>query len=237
MEGIKYLTQQEATDMDVELMGPEMGFDTHQLMELAGLSCAVAIHKVFGPSSHPRPLIVVGPGNNGGDGLVCARHLYNFGYKPQILYPVRKDIKLYQDLSKQCTLLDIPFLEGMPAAETLDKEYDVIVDAIFGYSFKGSSLRAPFDAAVKLINDSTLPIVALDVPSGWDIDKGDIHGIGIREPQLLVSLATPKLCARSFKGTHYLGGRFIPPCMDKKYRLNLPPYPGNEQVVDITSAL
>ena len=51
------------------------GFTIDQLMELAGLSCACSVYEVFPPKSHPKVLILAGPGNNGGDGLVAARHL------------------------------------------------------------------------------------------------------------------------------------------------------------------
>lgn len=61
-------------------MGP-LGFSIDQLMELAGLSVASSILAEYPPSKSPRILIVAGPGNNGGDGLVAARHLYHFGYK------------------------------------------------------------------------------------------------------------------------------------------------------------
>jgi len=66
--------------VDEELMGP-LGFSVDQLMELAGLSVASSILAEYPPSKSPRILIVAGPGNNGGDGLVAARHLYHFGYK------------------------------------------------------------------------------------------------------------------------------------------------------------
>uniref|UniRef100_A0A914YTH0 NAD(P)H-hydrate epimerase n=1 Tax=Panagrolaimus superbus TaxID=310955 RepID=A0A914YTH0_9BILA len=72
---IKYLGQEEAINIDKELFN-EYGFSVDQLMELAGLSCAQAIY-----SFYPKPskcLIIVGPGNNGGDGIVCARHLKLF---------------------------------------------------------------------------------------------------------------------------------------------------------------
>ncbi len=61
-------------------MGP-LGFSVDQLMELAGLSVASSILAEYPPSKYSRILIVAGPGNNGGDGLVAARHLYHFGYK------------------------------------------------------------------------------------------------------------------------------------------------------------
>ena len=69
--------------MDEELMGP-LGFSVDQLMELAGLSVAQAVRTEFLPSSHRRVLIIAGPGNNGGDGLVAGRHLHHFGYTVQV---------------------------------------------------------------------------------------------------------------------------------------------------------
>ena len=70
--------QEQAQQLDEELMGP-LGFSVDQLMELAGLSVASAASTEYPPSTHPRVLVVAGPGNNGGDGLVAARHLHHFG--------------------------------------------------------------------------------------------------------------------------------------------------------------
>ena len=54
-------------------------------------------------------------------------------------------------------------------------------------------------------------------------------------PYLLVSLTAPKLCSKSFKGEHYLGGRFLPPSLANKYNLvDLPKYRGSDQCVRIT---
>ena len=65
-------------------MGP-LGFSVDQLMELAGLSVAQAIRAEYSPNSHKRVLVIAGPGNNGGDGLVAGRHLYHFGYSVQVI--------------------------------------------------------------------------------------------------------------------------------------------------------
>jgi len=74
-------SQEEAQAVDEELFN-EYQFSVDQLMELAGLSCATAIAKAYPPSSMsrspPAVLVICGPGNNGGDGLVCARHLRLF---------------------------------------------------------------------------------------------------------------------------------------------------------------
>jgi NAD(P)H-hydrate epimerase len=91
--------------------------------------------------------------------------------------------------------------------------YDIVVDAIFGFSFdpKGG-VREPFASILSLLRnlDDKLPIVSIDIPSGWDVEQGDTMGIGLR-PKVLVSLTAPKKCAQAFKGLHYLGGRFVPP--------------------------
>ena len=56
------------------------------------------------------------------------------------------------------------------------------------------------------------PVVAVDIPSGWHVERGDETGQGLR-PDMLVSLTAPKLCAQQFAGRfHYLGGR-CEPCM------------------------
>lgn len=87
-------------------------------------------------------------------------------------------------------------------------KHDVILDAIFGFSFK-PPVRAPFDTALPLLSSSGLPIVSVDIPSGWDVEEGNKHGVGL-EPDVLISLTAPKEGAREFKGRHWLGGRFVP---------------------------
>ena len=75
--------QEDAAKIDEELMGP-LGFSVDQLMELAGLSVACSVFAEYPPSTHRRILVIAGPGNNGGDGLVAARHLYHFGYNVEV---------------------------------------------------------------------------------------------------------------------------------------------------------
>ena len=78
------LSQDQATKIDEELMA-QPGFAIEQLMELAGLSCASALADAFPKVEGKRVLVLCGPGNNGGDGLVAARHLYHFGYAVEVL--------------------------------------------------------------------------------------------------------------------------------------------------------
>ncbi len=89
---------------------------------------------------------------------------------------------------------------------------DVILDAIFGFSFK-PPVRAPFDQALPLIANSGLPIVSVDVPSGWNVDEGKVSALAL-DPDVLVSLTAPKEGVRRYKGRHFLGGRFVPKYAD-----------------------
>ena len=87
------------------------------------------------------------------------------------------------------------------------------MDAIFGFSFSGP-IRAPFDEALPLLINSKLPIISVDIPSGWDVEKGDDQNTGF-VPDVLVSLTAPKEGVRGFKGRHFLGGRFVPWCVHR----------------------
>jgi len=160
-----------------------------------------------------------------------------------------------QRLMTQCQNMSIPTLTSFlpndvsPLRQALS-ESDVIMDAIFGFSFQ-PPVRAPFDSVLSLLAQSKLPIVSVDIPSGWDVEKGDEFGLGL-QPDVLVSLTAPKMGVKSFKGRHFLGGRFISKfvsqhfvrilqltvscrTMDEEYGLNLPKYPGFTQIVELRS--
>ncbi|CAJ0945840.1 unnamed protein product [Ranitomeya imitator] len=185
------IPQAEAQAVDEELFN-EYKFSVDQLMELAGLSCATAIAKAYPVSSFtaglPTVLVVCGPGNNGGDGLVCARHLKLFGYLPAVYYPKRPNKTLFENLTTQCQKMDIPLLSEFPEeAEVIDGAYNLVIDAIFGFSFKGA-VREPFGSILNTLKRITIPIASVDVPSGWDVEKGNPDGL---QPDMLISLTAP----------------------------------------------
>ena len=130
--------------------------------ELAGLSVATATADAYPVQSARKILLVCGPGNNGGDGLVAARHLHHFGYEVSVCYPKATQKPIYQGLVTQLAGLQIPVSQTLP--ETLDS-FDVIVDAIFGFSFKGD-VRPPFDTILASLKRVQVPIVSVDIPSG-----------------------------------------------------------------------
>ena len=227
---VQYLSAAEASDIDRQLMSDEFGFSLDQLMELAGLSCAAAIHRCFPPSTHPAVLVAVGPGNNGGDGLVAARHLYHFGYQPvHILLPKEPTKDTYRRLVKQNQQLHATFHTSPPASTA---GLSLIVDAVFGFSFDSADgIRQPYDSVLRWMTAAAkhVPVASIDVPSGWHVEEGDVAGTGLM-PAMLLSLTAPKRCAVHYTGEwHLLGGRFVPPAIVEKYKLKLPKYSEREQ--------
>jgi NAD(P)H-hydrate epimerase len=201
-------------------------------MELAGLSVAQATYKAF--PTQKRILVLVGPGNNGGDGLVAARHLKLWGFSPSIYYPKRSTKPLFQGLETQLRNLKVEFLNEIDRERV--SSFQVIIDAIFGFSFdpKGG-IRAPFDEVIKTVNSTDVPILSVDIASGWDVDEGKLEGVGIRDPRVLVSLTAPKPAAlRLPEGTdHYVGGRFIGVDFAKKHGIDIYDYEGYDQIVKV----
>ncbi|XP_055873277.1 NAD(P)H-hydrate epimerase-like [Biomphalaria glabrata] len=233
---MSYLGQEEAQQIDQELFN-EYLFSLDQLMELAGYSCAVAIAKCYPVESlkkdHAAVLVICGPGNNGGDGLVCARHLKLFGYKPTLFYPKQNNKPLFKALALQCERLDIPTLSFFPTdPQCVVDSFNLVVDAIFGFSYKPPAKPEFASVLQSLIQiQERVPICSIDIPSGWDVEQGNPEGL---QPDLLISLTAPKQCATHFKGKrHFLGGRFVPPTLEQKYGLRLPPYPGTDPVVEL----
>ncbi|KAL9112725.1 MAG: hypothetical protein Q9227_003028 [Pyrenula ochraceoflavens] len=245
---LKTLNPEKAAAFDQEMMSSG-GFSIDQLMELAGLAVSQAVYRVHPPTTptQKRILIACGPGNNGGDGLVCARHLHHFGYTPTVYYPKPSKPELFQRLQTQLRALKIPILgddgtdndDGTSAfraaIQSNPATTSLIIDALFGFSFKGP-LRAPFDQIISLIENTSLPVLSVDAPSSWDVEKGPPPKGEIGHtfmPEYLVSLTAAKPCVKFFKGTHFVGGRFLGREMAEKYELEVPGYRGDEQVVEV----
>lgn len=140
-------------------------------------------------------------------------------------------IDIDQRLKKQLEDLKVPFTEDFPAAL---QQTDHIVDAIFGFSFSGE-VREPFPKVIEALAATSIPVLAVDAPSSWDIEDGPRDsgpGKGFMPPAL-ISLTAPKPLVKCFKGRHFLGGRFLSPEIAQKYDLDIPEYEGLDQVVEV----
>ncbi|KAF4097664.1 yjeF N-terminal domain-containing 3 [Onychostoma macrolepis] len=234
IEPLRYLSKTEVATVETELLR-DYRFGQQQLIEIWGHACAIAITKAFPLSSlskkQPTLLVVCGPEQNGSIGLVCARHLRMFEYEPTIFYPKRSAQSLHQDFTIQCEKMDIPFLSYLPTeVQLLNDAYNLVIDAILGPETDQKEVKEPYAGMLVTLKQVKIPIVSVDVPSGWDIDEPAKDGIN---PEVLISLTAPKKCATGFSGKHFLAGRFLPYDIQKKFELNLPEFPGTECVIEL----
>lgn len=153
------------------------------LMENAGRSAAEIIHRRYFSPTLQRALIFSGKGNNGGDGFVIARHLQIRAWEVQVVALASADeIKgIAADNLKilQQSGIEVAFA---PDAEHLDSLFPalpqagtLIVDAMFGNGLT-SAIRGHYLDALRWINSSAAPVVAVDMPSGVDVSSGEILG-------------------------------------------------------------
>lgn len=224
---MSFISAKDAATLDQELMSTDH-FSLDQLMELAGLLVAIAIHKEY--SHLHSPLLFIGPGNNGGDGLVIARHLKLWGYAPTIYYPKRPNKQIYINLLNQLKDLDITIIDSI---DHVSDNHDLFIDCLFGFSFS-PPIRLPFISTLQFLSTTSIPIVSVDIPSGWDVNNGppNTHSL---TPTMLVSLTAPKPCCDKFNGIHYLGGRFISDKIAEKYGIShwIKLYKSDDQVVKL----
>lgn len=152
------------------------------LMENAGRGTVDAMVAHFGEMAGRVVAIVAGPGNNGGDGLVIARHLLQRGANPLIFLLVAPE-QLKGDAAANLAMvchLDIPILvtndrEKIPSLRKGLADCGLIVDAIFGTGLT-RVLSGHYAEAVAAINGAASPVVSVDIPSGLASDTGRCMG-------------------------------------------------------------
>ncbi len=179
------------------------------LMENAGLAAAALIHENVSDLIDKKVVIVCGKGNNGGDGLVIARHLHIDGVQVDILLLAKR--KQLQGDAR--TNADIAFKMGIPIHEVTEKNLSeqnhlfrhchIIVDALFG-----TGLTKPagglYEKVIKKINSSKKYVVAVDIPSGVDSDSGQLIGPHIQS-NITAALALLKRSHLLFPAAECMG--------------------------------
>jgi ADP-dependent NAD(P)H-hydrate dehydratase / NAD(P)H-hydrate epimerase len=154
------------------------GVPSLELMERAGIGLARLAAEVLGAGPRPSgPVrVLIGKGNNGGDGLVAARLLREDGHEVDLLAAAPLG-ELRGD-----ALANLERLRGAPpepfAPELLDGS-GVIVDALLGTGFEGAP-REPIASAIAATNGQDAPVVACDVPSGVNGSTGEVEGEAVR---------------------------------------------------------
>lgn len=156
------------------------------LMENAGKNAADIVLNKFNPKN---VLMFCGGGNNGGDGFVIARHLYNNAVKVKV-FLAQNPIKYAGDALINLNILKklkIPIVLLSKNNFTIPKT-DLIIDALLGTGTKGE-IREPYRRIICKINESRTPVVSVDIPSGIDADTGEILGEAINADLTVTMIA------------------------------------------------
>jgi hydroxyethylthiazole kinase-like uncharacterized protein yjeF len=173
------LTPAEAVVLDRETQA--RGVAAGALMERAGREVARTAVAVAGGSYGRRVVVVCGKGNNGGDGLVAARHLSRWGVRTTVLM-VEDPEELHEPAATNYRRLSEEGIRVRPLSTSgLHRELgraDVAVDAIFGTGFRGVPGGA-WSEAIRTLNDGP-SVVAVDIPSGVNGETGAVEGDAVR---------------------------------------------------------
>jgi ADP-dependent NAD(P)H-hydrate dehydratase / NAD(P)H-hydrate epimerase len=144
-----------------------------RLMENAGRAVAEEVGRRFPDAA--RVAVLCGPGNNGGDGFVAARHLKDKGYAIA-LGLLGEPAKLPADAAAMARRWDGPV---EPLSLDLLARADLVVDAVFGAGL-ARPIEGTVAALINAVNERALPVIAVDVPSGIDGTTGAVRGVAIR---------------------------------------------------------
>jgi len=165
----------------IENKGHGMGFLKKFMMENAGAAAVRRLIEKFGNVESKNILIFVGMGNNGGDGLVMARHLVGYGAKVTVmLLGSPEKIKTEESNWNWSLLQKMPSIKLLSGGN-LDFDFtpDIIIDGILGTGITGE-IREPYASAINYINITNCFKFAVDVPSGMDPQTGETANIFVK---------------------------------------------------------
>jgi hydroxyethylthiazole kinase-like uncharacterized protein yjeF len=185
---IPVVTSDEMRQLD-RMAIQEIGIQGIVLMENAGRGVVDAVQKKYGNLKNKSFLIICGKGNNGGDGFVVAKHLYNKGARVKVILLGKKS-ELKGDALVNCMILSkilhsdkrkdlIDFVECRSSiCSNKFKDIDFIVDAIFGTGFSGQ-VKGIYKTTIEWMNKSNLPTISIDIPSGVNADNGEVENLAV----------------------------------------------------------
>ena len=191
------------------------------LMENAGRNVAEEVLKMLPGTDSARVAIFCGKGNNGGDGFVIARHLYNKGVDVSVYLTTEvshvlsdgdasMNLKILLNMNFEIKELKEEYIEGI-GKELY--EYNVIVDAIFGTGLRGE-VREPVRTLIAKINDADMPVVSVDIPSGLSCDDGVVLGAAVKATKTVTFVAAKtgffQECGQDYIGELILSDISVP---------------------------
>ncbi len=200
---MKVVTAEEMREID-RLTIEDCGIPGLVLMERAGLAVASKVRELFHPG---KAVVLCGGGNNGGDGLVAARNLFNWGVKVTVVMTAKKealspDCLVQYQVSKK---IGVP-VEFRKTLAARDIHSAVVVDAVFGTGL-GRPVKGDIAGLFSFLNSSEVPVVAVDIPSGISSDTGEVLGEAVMA-DCTVTFGLPKRGHFLYPGAEYTGVLF-----------------------------
>ncbi|MDY0232216.1 MAG: NAD(P)H-hydrate dehydratase [Candidatus Saccharicenans sp.] len=223
---MKLLTAAQMREID-RITIEEIGIPGPVLMENAGLQVTAALREVLGVEAGMEVVVVAGKGNNGGDGLVVARHLRNQGVDCQVLLiglmtEVKGDAALNLKIARNIgvKIIEVKDKASWRRAKKILYETPIVVDALFGTGLS-SPLKGLYEEVVEDINNSGTFVVSIDIPSGLSSDKFELIGPCVKA-DLTVTLGAPKVAHIFPPAEEYVGELLVADISIPSYLFNRP---------------
>lgn len=196
---------------ELERRAEAAGHTTAMLMERAGYQVAQGVRAQLGGAAGHRVVILVGPGNNGGDALVAARHLADWGALLQLFLLADRppeDANRQAVENRGLSIVGPASSDFLPTLKQALARADAVLDGILGTG-RSRPLQGLFRKSLDLVQQakaqrSALRLIALDIPTGLDADTGAVDHATF-PANLTITLAAPKRGLFAFPGAAYVG--------------------------------
>ncbi|MCL6611055.1 MAG: NAD(P)H-hydrate dehydratase [Peptococcaceae bacterium] len=194
---MKVATAREMREIDQRAMA-EFKIPGIVLMENAGISVVQAVQEKLSGVQGKTVTIFAGKGNNGGDGLVAARHLFNMGADVKVLLledpgkitgDAAVNLEIWRRMGQK--VYTVTQKDDFNAVRLFLVRTDIVIDAIYGTGFRGTVMDYA-GRIIEAVNASGKPVIAVDIPSGVEADSGRAGGPCIRA-SLTVTFGLPKV--------------------------------------------
>ena len=229
---MKVLTSAQMKNIDKTAI-EDIGIAGPILMENAGLQILEEIRTRFPDINKEKVVIIAGKGNNGGDGLVVARHLFNQGCDPCVLLlaskrEVRGDAALNLRIAEKIgvKINEAPSIKEWKTQKKNISQSTLLLDAIFGTGL-AKPAHGIYATVINDINKSKAYKIAVDIPSGLSSDTFQIIGPCVKA-DLTVTLAAPKIAhifppSEAYVGELVVADISVPPFLfdDDKLKVEL----------------
>lgn len=184
----------------------EIGLSEETLMENAGQAVGRALIKKL--TEYDTILVLIGAGNNGGDGFVISRILQEKGYQVRTwVIPPEGRIKgtaaVHKHIYENCGYSYELFAENEQRFQQAVSTSGIIVDALLGTGATGA-LRSPYDSIVKKVNEADATVFSIDIPSGLPSAEGEEFSNAVKASETM-TLQAPKLTAFIYPEAQYFG--------------------------------